>query len=177
MVHYSTWLQMEYFGVLMVWGGVFTFLLHSQWPDRAQVWGCGGSARWRIRSLSSCRSPRHLLHTISLKGDTGANQSCCCLHRTSQRSVVCWRSGPPLTQTLIILLLSCLACFWLPSLLTHATTLANCRRQIHLDSSLTRSLIQDLRLPSHPWITHIPSALFELSHIITSFGTWRGRST
>lgn len=54
-----------------------------------------------------------------------------------------------------------------PSLLTHATTLANSRRQVPLDGSLTR---QHLRYPLHPAITHIPSALIELSHINTSFG-------
>lgn len=81
-------------------------------------------------------------------------------------------ANPPL-HPLTISPLSCLACFWPPFLLMHAMTPANCHRQVSLDSSLIRSLRRDLRLPSEPQITHILCALFELSHISTSFGTWK----
>lgn len=65
--------------------GVFTFFTAlSHWPDRALVggWG-GGEGQRRVTKkepdLLLCRGDTlaggHLLHAISLKGHTGANQS------------------------------------------------------------------------------------------------------
>lgn len=152
---------MEYFKVLMVWGGVYILAALTQWPDRAPAWGCrccGGSARWRIRSLShsssypgsaATRSLWHLLHSISLKGDTGANQSwerSLCAPRTACPGDLSSAGGlgtglssipptPTTTTFFTTLPLSCLMAR---------------RWQVPLDGSLTRLLRQDLRLPSYP---------------------------
>lgn len=101
------------------------------------------------RSVATC-SHWHLFHSISLKGDAGANQSwepspaqaipgsVCCLWEvsltpsyniTSQLSGMFVTPRPP---------------FLSPHMPQHWHTL----RQVPLDVSLTRSLRRDLRLPS-----------------------------
>lgn len=167
-------------------GGIYILAALPQWPDRAPAWGCRcwwGSARWRIRSPShsssypgsaATRSLWHLLHSISLKGDTGANQS-------RERPPVAPCTGCPGDLSSAGGLstgLSSIPPPPTPSTFLFFTTLPlSClmarRWQVPLDGSLTVSLRQDLRLPSYPVITHIPSALFELSHINSSWGAWR----
>lgn len=147
---------MEYFKVLMVSGGY----LHSYCPQSGLtgLWGqCGVTNKepeLSPQTVATC-SHWHLLHSIPLKGDTGANQSsepplgaACTGHPGDLSSVGGLDLPPP--PSLTILPLSCLVCFWLPSLFTHATTLADCHRKVPLDGSLTTLLRQDLRLPSHP---------------------------
>lgn len=152
--------------------GVFTFLLHWQRPDRVPVRGRGvwmGSARWRIRSLSSrsqfaVACSRHLFNSISLKGNTGANQSsepqllaACTGHPGDLSSAGGLGSLPPLFFFYNIA--SQLSGMWLASFssLPPATTLANCHKQVPSDGSLTSLLRRDLILALHPPITHIPS--------------------
>ncbi|TDH00632.1 hypothetical protein EPR50_G00190290 [Perca flavescens] len=93
------------------------------------------------------------------------------MHRPSQGSVVCWRSGPcPQLPPSSYNIASQLSGMFLhpphptpSSFCTHAMTLAKCHRQVPLDGSFTSQLRQDLRLQSHPSITHLPNALLELT--------------
>lgn len=116
---------MEYFSVDGR-SGIYILTAHARQPDRAPAGRrrhCGGSARWRIRTLSSRLSlwrqaaTGTCWHTIPLKGNTGANQSSE-RSRRSQGSVICWRSGPQ-PQLPASLPLSCLACLWTPPLPPH----------------------------------------------------------
>lgn len=59
------------------------------------IYGAWGFDDLQAPRWAAC-SHRHLLRSISLKGDTGANQkgrreACCTGH--PRESVVCWRSG------------------------------------------------------------------------------------
>lgn len=137
-----------------VWG-IFTFLLHSQRPDRV-AWGrrfCGGCTAGRIRSLSVRRSALSLVQPLAPVllyfpkrrhwSQSEPSTIGCTGHPRDLLSV-----GGPFHPPLTILPLSCLACFWPPSLFTHARTLAHCHRQVPPDGSLTRLFRQDLTLPS-----------------------------
>lgn len=184
---------MEYFKVLMVWcvcvcGGVFTFLVHSQWPDRAPVWEhrrCRGSAEWRIRSLSSlavvCSDmqpvapvPRHFPKRRHWSQSELRCVARRCLHRTSQWSVVCWGSGlwpqlthPPTTYNIT----SQLSGMFLASLPPHTChdtsklSQAGLLRQLLNQIAQTRSQIT-IRASNHPHPQCPVLSLVILAHLL-----------
>jgi len=135
---------------------------------------------WPALSVATCIH-RQLLHSISLKGDPGANQSAECLPLLGAQAVpgICrllesWAlaSAPSFP---LPLLQYCISAVWHappPPLSPPSSHIqADCHRQVLLRRS--RLIKHNLRLPSHPTIAHISMVPLEISHINTSLGTWR----
>lgn len=138
--------------------GVFTFFTAlSHWPDRALV-GPGGATQGDEKgagalTVSQWHAARGAPVTRHLPKRTRWSQSelgaaaHCRLHRMSQGSVVCWRSGlwpqlktPPSLYRLSAVCLCPPTAFPLPPLPPHAChthTLANRHRHVALDGFLS----------------------------------------